>query len=135
MDDTFELLTKMYSEFSEFRKESNTRFDKLESGQHQITQHLTKIETAIEHDIKPSLQSLHERAAGNTKKLDEQSQRLETVENKLDYLALSVNSQEARIRGWKLLNPQREEKQNNTGGRNEALFLFIHKYGDSVVGV
>ena len=75
MDDAFELLTKMYSEFSEFRKESNTRFDKFESGQQQITQRLTKIETAIEHDIKPSLQALHERVASNTEKLDEHNRR------------------------------------------------------------
>ena len=58
-DKTFELLEKMYAQFTDFRndmndfrKETNTR--------------LTKIETAIDHDIKPSLQALHERAAGNT---------------------------------------------------------------------
>ncbi|MBP7176982.1 MAG: hypothetical protein KBA53_12310 [Thermoclostridium sp.] len=30
-DKTFELLTKMYSDFSEFRKETSQRFDKVES--------------------------------------------------------------------------------------------------------
>jgi hypothetical protein len=96
-DKTFELLEKMYSEFSEFRKETNTRFDNLESGQKKLESGQAKIEVSIEHDIKPSLQALHERAACNTAKLDGHTQRLETVENKLDYLALSVNSHDKRL--------------------------------------
>jgi hypothetical protein len=42
-DKTFELLEKMYSEFSEFRKETNTRFNKVEG-------HITRLE--IEHGKK-----------------------------------------------------------------------------------
>ena len=90
MDDTFELLTKMYSEFSEFRKdmnefrnETNSRFDSVEAR-------MSKVEIGIENDIKPSLQALHERAAINTEKLD-------TIQNNLDYIVLSVNSQDKRL--------------------------------------
>lgn len=96
-DKTFDLLEKMYSEFMEFRKEANIRFDKLEFGQKKLESGQVKIEAALEHDIKPSLQALHERAAANTDKLDGHTQKLETVENKLDYLALSVNSQDKRL--------------------------------------
>ena len=91
MDDkTFELLEKMYAEFT-------GRFEKLESGQQQLTKRLDKIEIKLEHDITNSLQSLHERVAGNTAKLEEHTQKLSTIENKLDYLALSVNSQDKRL--------------------------------------
>lgn len=97
MDDTFELLTKMFSEFSEFRKdmnefrnETNSRFDSVEAR-------LSKVEIGIENDIKPSLQALHERAAVNTDKLQEHSGRLDAIENKLDYIVLSVNSQDKRL--------------------------------------
>jgi len=42
-DKAFELLEKMYAEFSEFRNETNTRLDKVEG-------HITRIE--IEHGKK-----------------------------------------------------------------------------------
>ena len=97
MDDTFELLTKMFSEFSEFRKdmnefrnETNSRFDSVEAR-------LSKVEIGIENDIKPSLQALHERVAINTDKLQEHSEKLDTIQNNLDYIVLSVNSQDKRL--------------------------------------
>ena len=97
MDDTFELLTKMFSEFSEFRKdmnefrnETNSRFDSVEAR-------MSKVEIGIENDIKPSLQALHERAAINTDKLQEHSEKLDTIQNNLDYIVLSVNSQDKRL--------------------------------------
>ena len=92
MDDkTFELIEKMYSEFigfrkdmNEFRKETNTRLD--------------KIEIVLEHDVKNSLQSLHEGVAVNTSKLNEHTERLNTIENKVDYIALNVTSQDNRLK-------------------------------------
>ena len=91
MDDkTFELLEKMYSDISK-------RLDSLESGQQELKAGQQRIEITLENDMKSSLQALHERAAGNTAKLDEHTQRLEAVENKLDYMALSVNSQDKRL--------------------------------------
>lgn len=40
----FELMEKMYSEFSEFRKETNARFDKLENRFDRLENQVTKIE-------------------------------------------------------------------------------------------
>ena len=90
MDDTLEFLTKIYSELTEFRKVTNNRFDKLEAGQ-------AKIEIKLEHDIKNSLQSLHEGVAGNTAQLKEHGDRLNAIENKVDYIAMSVTSQDKRL--------------------------------------
>jgi len=99
MDDkTFELIEKMYSEFTgfrkdmnEFRNETNTRLDKIESKQ-------AKVEIIIEHDIKNSLQSLHDGMAGNTATLKEHSERLNAIENKVDYIAMAVTSQDKRLK-------------------------------------
>lgn len=89
-DKTFELLEKMYSEFAARFDKVDSRLDNLEAGQ-------KKMETILEHDIKTNLQSLHERAAINTDKLQEHSERLNTIDNKLDYIALAVNSQDKRL--------------------------------------
>ena len=82
-DKVFELLEKMYVEF-------RTELNELKTGQ-------KKIEASLENEIKEKLQAVQEGVAGNTEKLDNHTQRLETIENKLDYLALSVNSQDKRL--------------------------------------
>ena len=109
-DDTFELLTKMYIDFTEFRKETSTRFDKVDSR-------LNKIETTLENDVKVSLQALHERSASNTEKLKEHSEKLESIDNKLDYLTVSVNAQDKRltvVESSKIKqNQAKKRKQNN----------------------
>jgi hypothetical protein len=96
-DKTFELLTKMYSEFAGFRKETNLRFDKVDSRLIGLEKGQRKLEITLENDISVKLQALHEREAINSKKLDEHSSRLDNIEGKLDYLALSVNSQDKRL--------------------------------------
>jgi chromosome segregation ATPase len=93
MNKVYELLEKVYIELQDTKsevKENTKRLDKLESGQR-------KVETTLENDIKTNLQTLHERAEGNTSKSDEHSEKLNNIENKLDYLALSVNSQDKRL--------------------------------------
>ena len=103
-DQSFELITKIYSEMTKGFDKVNVRLDgidgrldgidvrldKLEAGQ-------VKIEITLENEIKSNLQAMHERAEINTSKLDEHSEKLNTIENKLDYLALSVNSQDKRL--------------------------------------
>jgi len=84
-DKTFEFMEKMYSEMTKGFEKVNVRLDVLESGQ-------KKIEASLEHDIKSNLQILHEAVKGNTVKLDEHTQQLADMNNKLDYFALSVNS-------------------------------------------
>ena len=58
----FDLMSKMYSEFSEFRKETNTRFDSMEGR-------LDKIEIAIEHDIKNDIKALYDGYQATQEKL------------------------------------------------------------------
>lgn len=96
-DKAFELLTKMYSEFtgfkedmSAFREETNLKFDNAESR-------LKNIEITLENDIAAKLQALHEREAINSEKLDDHSEQLANINNKLDYLAISINSQDKRL--------------------------------------
>ncbi|KUO68679.1 MAG: hypothetical protein APF77_14840 [Clostridia bacterium BRH_c25] len=97
IDKVYDLLARLYTEVQEGRKETNQRFeqvtqrlDSLESGQ-------KKIETILEHDIKTKLQAVHERAGDNTVKLGEHTERLESIENKIDILAMSINSQDKRL--------------------------------------
>ena len=98
MDDTFEFLTKIYSELTAFRKETNTKFERVESRLDKIESKQAKIEVTIEHDIKNSLQLLHEGVAVNTSKLNEHTERLNIIENKVDYIAMSVTSQDKRLK-------------------------------------
>ena len=99
MDDkTFELLEKMYSEFKTELSEFKTELSELKAGQKKLESGQARIEVVLEHDIKPSLQALHERAAANTAKLEEHDKRLETIENKVDYIAMSVTSQNKRLK-------------------------------------
>lgn len=49
-DKTFELLTQLYNEFSQYRKESNVQFE-------QIDKRLNKIEFTIENDIKSDIKA------------------------------------------------------------------------------
>lgn len=51
-DKSFELLTKMYSEFSEFRKETNQRFDEVKSDIQKISYQVVK----LENDLKPKIE-------------------------------------------------------------------------------
>ncbi len=96
-DKTFDLIEKIYSELSEFRKEANTRFNKLVSGQQDVVQRLSKLEAKVEHDVNDKLQILGEQGSATTTKLEEHSLQLNNLNNKMDYLALSVNSQDKRL--------------------------------------
>jgi len=105
MDDkTFELITKMYSDFSKkFDKIDselvglNSRMQKLETRMQNLETSQKKIETTLENDIRSSLQALHEREAINSDKLDEHSKQLDALNSKFDYLSLTVNSQDKRL--------------------------------------
>lgn len=103
MDKIYNLLEKVYVELQDTKSEvknNSQRLDLLETGQ-------MKIETTLENDIKANLQSLHERAGGNAAKLEEHTQRLEAIENKIDILALSVNSQDKRL---EIIETSRQKK-------------------------
>jgi tetrahydromethanopterin S-methyltransferase subunit G len=98
MDDkTFELLTKMYSEFSAKFDKVDSRLDKIDSRLDKVDSRLDKVEITLENDIKTNIQILHEREAINSEKLDEHSKQLTNINKKLDYLTLSVKSQDKRL--------------------------------------
>jgi len=114
IDKVYDLMEKVYVELQDTKKEvknnsqevknSSQRLDNLESGQNKlehrmgtIDNRMSKIETTLEHDIKAKLQALHERTGDNTVKLGEHTERLESIENKIDILAMSINSQDKRL--------------------------------------
>lgn len=76
-DKTFELLTKMYNEFS-------GRFDSLESKVDKIDARLTKVETCIENEIKPDIKACLEGYQMVYEKLTEQERAIEIINNKLE---------------------------------------------------
>jgi len=93
IDKIYNLLEKVYIELQDTKKEvrnNSHRLDNLETGN-------KKLESILEHDIKGKLQALHERAGQNTDKLIEYSKRLESIENKMDILAMLINSQDKRL--------------------------------------
>ena len=96
-DETFELLTKMYADFSNRFDKVEVRLDSLESNQKELKSGQVKLESILEHDVKNNIQLLHERSAGNTEKLDEHTKKLENINNQLDYLTVSVNAQDKRL--------------------------------------
>jgi hypothetical protein len=75
-DKSFELLSKLYSQFTEFRSETNKRF--------------TKLETIIENDIKPDLKAVYKIQSDTIKKLDEHDQRFDEIDGKLENLQTEV---------------------------------------------
>jgi len=85
-DKSFELLTKMYSEFSEFRKETNQRFDEVKSDIHKISYQVVK----FENDLKPKIEIALEGYQAV-------SEKLTTLENKIDNLSAKVESQDVQI--------------------------------------
>lgn len=94
IDKMYDLLARLYNEVKEDRKETNQSFehvnqrlDSLEAGQ-------KKLETTLEHDIMKKLQAVHERAGDNTDKLRDHTERLESIERKIDILAMSINAQD-----------------------------------------
>ncbi len=92
-DKTFELLEKMYSDFTglkkdmtKFRQETNTRLDKVEG-------HITRIEN--EHGKK--LDALFDGYKQTYEKLQDHDKRFDDVEGKLDNLSIRVTSHDLKL--------------------------------------
>lgn len=83
-DKTFELLEKMYSEFLGFRKDTNDRFDELESKIENNHQNIVKIQTNLEQAIQPKVQLALEKLDMVNSKLEEYDDRLGSLEDKVD---------------------------------------------------
>lgn len=68
-DKSFELLTSIYTELKEFRKEANDR--------------LTKLETTIKNDVKPDIKATLEGYQVVYEKQMQQEKQLESIDSKL----------------------------------------------------
>ena len=79
-DKTFDLLTKMYGEFSEYRKESNSRFDNIEGGLSRLGNQVT----ALEHDLKKDISALYDGYKQTYEKLQDVEEKIDTLSDKVD---------------------------------------------------
>lgn len=84
MDDIFELLTKMYAEFSK-------EFKDVRGEIKELSRRLTKVEIKLENDVSNKLDVLFE-AQGETNK------RLDSIEHKLDVLSGRVDRHDLEIK-------------------------------------
>jgi len=78
-DKTFELLEKMYVEFSEFRKETNARFDKVEG-------HIIRIENEHGHKLDALFDGYKQLSEGQ-----------EEIKSQLTELSSKVEKQDIQI--------------------------------------
>jgi tetrahydromethanopterin S-methyltransferase subunit G len=74
-DKTFELLERMYSEFTEFRKETNTRFDSIENQ----VKDLNKDVLRIGNNHGKKLEALFDGYRQHERQLDSIEQKLDSI--------------------------------------------------------
>ncbi len=86
-DDTFELLSKMYGEFSEFRVETNERLDGIETKFDKLHGDVLR----VEQDHGKKLQSLFDR-------YQQTYEKIEIIEEKIDDLSDKVDKHDINIR-------------------------------------
>jgi len=80
-DKAFDLLTKMYNEFTNKMDGIQTE---LKEFRHDTNSRLTKIESAIENEIKPDIKASLEGYQLVYEKLKEQEKAIELINNKLE---------------------------------------------------
>jgi predicted phage-related endonuclease len=90
-DKTFELLTKMYSDFSKRFDNMENRLDNLENGQRKLEDGQRKLETLIENDIKSDIKALYDGYHLTYEKL-------EAIERKVDDISVKVEMHEVEIK-------------------------------------
>ncbi len=89
-DKTFELLTKMYGEFSGRFDRIEGRFDRMEDRFKSAENEIKKIQVKLEHTIEPQIKVLFEDRNDIHKKLD-------SIEQKVDDLSKRVDKQDIQI--------------------------------------
>lgn len=92
-DKTFELIEKMYSEFVQFRQETNEQFDGINGKLNGVDSRLDKVEGSIiriENDHGRKLDVLLDGYKQNSEDIGE-------INHKLDRLTDSVENQEIRL--------------------------------------
>ena len=78
-DKMFELMTKMYSEFSEFRKETNDRFGNLDSEVKGLRGDVVRIENDLSKKVDATLdgyQQVYEKQLEHDKRFDSMEGKL-----------------------------------------------------------
>lgn len=86
-DKAFELLTKMYGEFSEFRKDIT---EKVESNTKEIKNIGNQV-TRLENELKGDIRTLFDGYKQTYEKLD-------TLESKIDSMSQKIEKQDVEIR-------------------------------------
>lgn len=85
MDDkVFNLLEKMYSEFTEFKQETKESFKKVDDR-------LTKIESSIENDINPKINMCLDEIVYVKEKLTEHDTRFDNIDSKIERHDVEIN--------------------------------------------
>ncbi len=90
-DKTFELLTKMYSEFSKRFDGVDKRFDGVDKRLDSLENRLTKLELVVENEIRKDISALYDGYQRTYEKVC-------AIELKVDNLAERVDKQEVEIR-------------------------------------
>lgn len=88
MDDkAFELLTKMYSEFSEFRKDITDKVENNSKGIETVGNQVTRLENKLDIDVKALFDGYQQTY-----------EKLETVESKLDTISMKLEKQDVELK-------------------------------------
>lgn len=90
-DKTFDLLEKMYAEFSSRFDKVENRFDKVENRLDKVEGHITRIE--MEHGKK--LNALFDGYKQTYEKLQEHDKRLDGIETKVDSLSIRISGHDS----------------------------------------
>lgn len=89
-DDTFELLTTMYADFTSQFKELKVKVSKLEGSVSKLEGTVSKIELKLENQVDKKLGILLESQS-------ETNQKLDRVERKVDNLSMKVEKHDLEI--------------------------------------
>lgn len=78
-DKNFDLISKVYEELTELRKENDVKFENIEKRLNNLEVGQKKIETIIEHDIKTGIVNLYDGYKKTYKLLKEIDEKLDTI--------------------------------------------------------
>ena len=86
-DKTFELLSKMYSEFSKRFDDVNHEIKGLKNEVQENSSRLKNIELVIENNMKPDIKAIYQLQTDVATKLDSHDLKLKNIEEKLETLS------------------------------------------------
>lgn len=123
-DKTFDLIAKMYSEFKEFRKETNDkfdgidkRFDNFEGRFDKLGDQVTRLEDYTYHNVK----ILHDG-------LKSVNEKLEVMDNKLDNISAKVEVHDLEIKALKSRDNVKSFPKVNKGRENNFELWWGYGY-------